>query len=954
MMAILLYTLFFASGAAALIFEMLWFRQAGLALGNSVWASSLVLAGFMGGLALGNAVAARHGGRIRNAIRAYAIAEAIIAVTGIALVFLLPGVGVALAPWLRSLQDHSWLLNGSRLMLAFALLLVPSTAMGITLPLLTKALTNPQSTFGTILGSLYGWNTAGAVVGVIACEMYLVRVFGVHGTALFAGALNLLAAAAAAAISTQSREVAPLPASPTRPRRAAAVATPLRPWLTAAFLSGFCLLALEVVWFRFLLLYVKGHSEALALILGLVLIGIALGGLAGAWWLRAVPAAHRFAASVACLASTATVIPYAIFPAAVDASPSIVVDTVSILRLAAPLTLPVSFCSGLFFTLIGGALRNCLDSETATTGALTLVNTSGAALGSLAGGLLFLPLLGVEASIFLVAVIYGALGALLILRGSQSRAPAYAGIAAVLLGLALFPFGSMSSRLVPAAVTRWFPDDQNTRTVAVREGLTETVVYVERQMLGRPASYAMLTNAFSMSATSYGARRYMKLYVYWPMAVHRNLRRALLIGYGVGNTAKAMTDSTSLETIDVVDLSRDILDMNSLVYSDATEHPLRDRRVRVHVEDGRYLLQTTDQRFDLITGEPPPPGIAGVEHLYSREYFQLLHERLAEGGIVTYWLPLSDLSDVSAKAILRAFCDAFTDCSLWNGSGTHLMMVGTRGAAGPVSEHEFARQWHDARVAAEMRQLGFERPEQLGALFIGDAGYLRRLIGPLPALTDDTPKLIEAPFSSSEAQEGLIRDVTDTAAAKARFEASPLIARLWPEPLRKTSLAYFEFQDAINRHMYGSLLAGPSNAIDEVHRILTRSSLTAPVLWRLGSNSDIQNVVARATPEQQADSLLQFHLGIRLISERKYGEAIVPLRRAQEQTSPASTPGAASSADNAFALQIYALCMSGLIEEAQELMRAAWTQSLQDRGVSDAPLPPFWIWMKDTFGVDPR
>ncbi len=173
MMAILLYTLFFASGAAALIFEMLWFRQAGLALGNSVWASSLVLAGFMGGLALGNAVAARHGGRIRNAIRAYAIAEAIIAVTGIALVFLLPGVGVALAPWLRSLQDHSWLLNGSRLMLAFALLLVPSTAMGITLPLLTKALTNPQSTFGTILGSLYGWNTAGAVVGVIACEMYL-------------------------------------------------------------------------------------------------------------------------------------------------------------------------------------------------------------------------------------------------------------------------------------------------------------------------------------------------------------------------------------------------------------------------------------------------------------------------------------------------------------------------------------------------------------------------------------------------------------------------------------------------------------------------------------------------------------------------------------------------------------------------------------------------------------
>jgi spermidine synthase len=600
-MAILLYILFFTSGAAALVFEMLWFRQAGLALGNSVWASSLVLAGFMGGLALGNAVAARYGGRVRNAVHAYALAEGTIAISGIALVFLLPGLGTALVPWLRSLQEHSWLLNGSRLLLAFALLLVPSTAMGVTLPLLTKALMNPRSTFATVLGSLYGWNTAGAVAGVMACEMYLVRALGVHGTALFAGALNLFAAATAAAMSSttvglafppsrkatadhrglggggtarlsfdkaqgapsDSREVARRRAAPhvshgsRRPPRATTAAVPLRPWLAAAFLSGFCLLALEVVWFRFLLLFVKGHSEALALILSLVLIGIALGGLAGAWWLRMTPTAHQFAASVACAASASALIPYALVPAAVDASPSIAVDAVSILRLGAPLILPVSICSGLFFTLIGGALRDCLDSDTATAGTLTLTNTTGAALGSLAGGLLLLPLLGIEASILLVAIVYGVIGALLIMDRSQSRAMAYTGLVAVLLCLMLFPYGSMETRLVPAAVMRWFPGDQNTRTVAVREGLTETIVYIERQMLGRPASYAMLTNAFSMSATSYGARRYMKLYVYWPLAVHPNLKRALLIGYGVGNTAKAMTESASFETIDVVDLSRD-------------------------------------------------------------------------------------------------------------------------------------------------------------------------------------------------------------------------------------------------------------------------------------------------------------------------------------------------------------------------------------------------------------
>ncbi len=452
----------------------------------------------------------------------------------------------------------------------------------------------------------------------------------------------------------------------------------------------------------------------------------------------------------------------------------------------------------------------------------------------------------------------------------------------------------------------------------------------------------------------------MKLYVYWPMAVHPDLKRALLIGYGVGNTAKALTDSKSLETIDVVDLSRDILRSSDVVYPDEADRPLNDPRVRVHIEDGRYLLQTTDRLFDLITGEPPPPGIAGVEDLYTREYFQLLRGRLAEGGIVTYWLPLSDLSDVSAKAILRAFCDAFEDCSLWNGSGTHLMMVGTRDARGPVSEEQFARQWNDPLVAAEMRRLGFERPEQLGALFIGDAEYLARLTGDAPALTDNDPKLIEAPFSSQEALAGLFRSVTDTAAARTRFQNSPLVAHLWPERLRGASLPYFEFQDTINAHMYGNLLQPQApNAIQEVHGLLTRSTLSEPVLWRLGSNADIQRIVATARPDELADPLLQFHLGVRLISERKYAAAVDALTRAEQLTQPATTPGTASIGDNAFALHIYALCMSGQTAEAQELIRGPWEQSLRDRGVSaaamaDAALPPFWVWMKETFGIDPR
>ncbi|PYR82136.1 MAG: hypothetical protein DMF87_02725 [Acidobacteria bacterium] len=258
-----------------MIFETLWFRQAGLAFGSSIWASSLVLSGFMAGLALGNTLAARFGAHVRRAVRLYAIAEAVIALTGAGLVYLFPVLGTALAPVFRPLLDHPWTLNSLRLLIAFLLLLIPSTAMGLTLPLLTRAVLRDEAGFGRVLGALYGWNTLGAMAGVVAGELFLVGRFGVRGTALAAGGLNLFAAAVASLLSIWESEYgdrATQGVESTRHR------TPT-PYLFSAFLGGFCLLALEVVWFRFLLLFVKGSSLAFPVMLGVVLAGIALGGL---------------------------------------------------------------------------------------------------------------------------------------------------------------------------------------------------------------------------------------------------------------------------------------------------------------------------------------------------------------------------------------------------------------------------------------------------------------------------------------------------------------------------------------------------------------------------------------------------------------------------------------------------------------------------------------------------
>ena len=283
-----LSAVFFISGTAALIFETLWLRQAGLAVGNGVWATSLVLASFMGGLALGNALAGRYGERVARPIVAYAVLEVLIAASGFALVLALPHLGDVLAPLFRPLLDRPLLLNPLRLTIAFALLLLPATAMGATLPIMVKALFTHDPHFGRVLGRLYGWNTLGAVAGALAGEAFLIGRLGILGTGLTAASLDLIAAVGAVAVSMHlvagKRADASETAASQDPVGAAApgalkLSLATKRVLAAAFLSGSLLLALEVVWFRFLGMFVNDTSAVQAVILAVVLLGIGLGGL---------------------------------------------------------------------------------------------------------------------------------------------------------------------------------------------------------------------------------------------------------------------------------------------------------------------------------------------------------------------------------------------------------------------------------------------------------------------------------------------------------------------------------------------------------------------------------------------------------------------------------------------------------------------------------------------------
>lgn len=879
--AALLCATFFVSGAAALVFETLWFRQAGLAFGNGLWASALVLSSFMAGLALGNGLAARLGHRVRSSARLYAKAEALVALSGVLLVFVLPHLGALLAPLWRALWEQPLLLNGTRLGLAFVLLLVPSTAMGLTLPLLVRALSTPGASFGNLVGRLYGWNTLGALAGVLLVELVLLEAVGVHGAALCAAGLNGLAVCGALLVARR------LPASATSARPARVpLSAGARRCLAAAFVAGLVLLGLEVVWFRFLQLFMPGTTVTFAALLALVLAGIGLGSLVAARMFRRFPRLHEHDASLALVLGAVSLLVYlALDRVITDQRVSVTGFGLGYLGIAAALMLPVCAGSGALFTLLGQRLHAELGDGTRSAGLLTLANTLGAALGPILAGFVLLPTLGMEASFFALSCAYGLVALLLVRRfgfsfASASERVLAGGTTALVVALVAFPFGPMDRYLdiATGAYRR-----SGVEVVARHEGVLETMQYLRRDYLGEPHSVRLVTNCYSMAATEPLAQRYMKQYVLLPRALHPGLRDALQISFGTGSTAQALVDTPSLASITIVDISADVFALSDVVFPEPGSNPLEDPRVEAVVEDGRFFLQTTDRTFDLITSEPPPPKMAGVVSLYTRDYFRLIHDRLRSGGMATYWLPVAQLTQGEAQAVIRAFLDVFGDgTSLWTGTGMEWMLLGTKGDPATLSLDRFEEPWRDSAARAEWAVLGFERPAQLAATFLMDAPALRAATEGVAPLTDDRPKRLSGRFGSDEAGLAWFAEVLDAEAARERFAASDQVRRLVPTAVREEALGLFEVQGLLNRMIAPELFDAPVTFADIDH-VLRTTDLQAPVLWPNASDGRRQEILARALAAGSADlddDRVQVELGVGCMARRDFRGAARAFARA--------------------------------------------------------------------------
>src|SRR5436190_19383451 len=403
---------------------------------------------------------------------------------------------------------------------------------------------------------------------------------------------------------------------------------------------------------------------------------------------------------------------------------------------------PVAFLSGALLPAIATCVQSEVTGRMNSTGLIILFNTIGAACGPLLAGFLLLPRLGFQSSLIFCAVTYAGLALLTTQRESWSMRR-LSGIALVALGvvfvliLAFFPYDRADTHFANARAL--YEGDGSVLSRKI-EGTADTYQLLRRDLHGQPYAYRLVTNSYSMSGTVPRTQRYMRMFAYLPLILRPESEKALLICYGVGVTADAFTRDPRLKHLDVVDISKEVFDLADSYTGAGYANPLRDPRVATFVQDGRFFLQVSPDRYDIITGEPPPLKVAGTVNLYTQQFFVLMHDRLKDGGIVTFWLPISQLTTDETKAILRAFHNVFSNASVWATCDLEWIMMGSKGPLQQPNQ-ELARSfWSEAKTRSDLGRIGIESPEQMSGLFVMERKEIDRMTQGVEPLSDFYPK----------------------------------------------------------------------------------------------------------------------------------------------------------------------------------------------------------------------
>ena len=772
---------FFLSGLAALLYQTAWLRQFSLVFGTSELAVATVLAAYMGGLALGSAVAGRYAGRVTRPVLVYGLLEAGIALSALAVPLLLLA---ARALYASMLGDQPAPPDAAAigqpvfyLLVAFVVLAIPTGFMGATLPLLIRYAVRTDAEVGPKVALLYAVNTAGAVFGTVIAAFLLLPAFGLNRTVWVGVAVNALVFVIAAALAQGRRDSVAVEAAGWRAasgegaagrgasgrgaagEAAAAQAAsgeaaagqtrgavgppgfieacirplfqrsaPPRDRLAAVFRTQPAwMLPLMLVSGANAFLYEVLWTRMLAHVMGgsiyafATMLAAFLTGIALGGGLAGKVAANRERAAVAFAFTQAAIgaLSVGVYAWMGPLIPD-VRTTWTLALFAAAVMLPATVFIGATLPLSVRVLARDETEATAGTARVYAWNTVGAILGAILAGFALIPSLGFEGSIRFAVAVNFCLALWAAAFVARPR-PVPVGIAAAGFAAALVVYSPSRPLAVVASSGFDVAYPAPPRELHYAVGRSSTVM-----ALASGTYYYLRTNGLPEASVAVSGSPPVIDTQKWltalTVAARPGIRDMLVVGFGGGVALEGVP--ASVERVDVVELEPEVIEANRRLSGLRDNDPLADPRVNIAINDGRNALKLTRKTYDAIVSQPSHPWTAGASHLFTREFAAEAGRHLNEGGVFLQWMNGEFVDGDLLRSLAATLLAEFEHVRLYNPSGRVLMFLASDA---PLDvEVQLARTGRPiVDDAAHFGRMGINGVEDLlAALAIDERGML--------------------------------------------------------------------------------------------------------------------------------------------------------------------------------------------------------------------------------------
>ncbi|MEZ4280033.1 MAG: fused MFS/spermidine synthase [Myxococcota bacterium] len=805
---LLLLVCFFVSGFAALLYQTAWTREFAFLFGTSELAVVAVLAAYMGGLALGAAAAARYVGRLARPVLAYGVLELGIAFGALAVPFLIQAVQAAYLGFAGGLEaPPETMALGTALfhLVGSFVVLVPCTAlMGATLPLLARYAVSEDAQVGPRIGILYAVNTFGAIAGTLTAAFVLLPALGLRQTVFIGIAGNAVVFLAAAALAKGIAGLPPESASDPRAARGAFH------WILPAMLiSGSVSFLYEVLWTRLLGQVLGGSTAAFASMLASFLLGIALGSAVASRFAKT-----RNAATIGFAVAQigAGVLGWFAFRMA-DRLPELMATVGATAStpatgaaVAGLVLLPVTLCIGATFPFGVRLLARDADEAASVSGRVYAWNTVGSIVGSIGAGFFLLPMLGLEGTAR-VGVLTSLALAVVTALASVPRRPVLAGVAGVAIAVLAFVGLPVPENLLLHSAIAGGRTSGELYYLGVGRSATVTVVEHED-------GWRISTNGLPESGVErreipdlrFNETAWLSLL---PTAARPEAREMLIIGLGGAKTLEAT--ASTVASIDVIELEEEVVNANRII--PRAIQPLDDPRVHLRIGDARGAMNLSEKQYDAIVSQPSHPWTSGASHLYTRDFFELVHSKLVPGGIFVQWIGAGFVNVELFGSLMAAMSEVFPYVHVYRPVPAAMVFMASDQ---PIDLLESAPRALAAAPESFGRH-GIHRVEDFYASWSLDSDGVRKLAEGRPVNTDDHNRLATTRLPSADRH--MNRDTFDASLAvvdvltperlqsvdsaavlrRMNWTGEPKrarkLARTLPPPLRLTAEAWLMLDD---------------------------------------------------------------------------------------------------------------------------------------------------------------